>query len=530
MPLELDKIPAAPFLVPRFEPALSGVDFLNLRQTNFDLMDECMPGTGNATKVVRGYSLIAWVYWVYPRILRRMGRENAASEELVLFREKVESLYIWGHQLAGLGGIPGISSKPPKPRNDLVDLRFEAWKRSRANTSFEAAVQYGPSLLDLGGLGVLQKVASGVYVCTTAGASLGEAMDQRLRECPAYEFLTDLKRLEGTAEQAAELLPFWRFDETSQAEGDAFRTLLWSPSFADEPSARGRRSAMVELILSVLGSAADPLDLAEIRRRLAFPDSWSSQPLAGGRLRQSRSWLVLQLRQLQRIAVESLMSWLEGQLKARGHQLPDDLVHLAFEAMREEYGLEAHSTTADALEFAGEPIQNLVRLQELSDEDPDWYSPWRLAEELRYAVVDGTDNALTTGIYGLLFLYQCRPLLEEDSLLARHMERGGAARVSLAHWFRLVDRFRSQPFRHLLDWILKNFIISQHFAVGTQRFDGEKSRLRMIIDEDGLESLVDQPWQPDLTPDRLESMLSLLVSSQVIQKVADRYQFSQSAS
>lgn len=77
MALDLEEIPTTPFLVPRFKAEPVGVDYLNLRQTNFDLMGECIPGINNATKLVRGYSLITWIYWVYPRILKDLGREEA---------------------------------------------------------------------------------------------------------------------------------------------------------------------------------------------------------------------------------------------------------------------------------------------------------------------------------------------------------------------------------------------------------------------------------------------------------------------
>lgn len=523
MALELNKIPAGPYLVPLLETQMAGVDFLNLRQTNFDLMDECLPGTGNATKAVRGYSVIAWVYWVYPKILQRVGRTTAESEELILFREKVESLYVWGHQLAGLSGIPGISSKPPAPRNGHVDLRFGAWKRSRSNTSFEAAVQYGPSLLDLGGLGVLNKLADGMYACTAIGAPLGEAMDHCLRKCPAYEFLTDLRALEGTPGQAETLLPHWRFDETSPAEAAAFRAILWNQSMVDASSPAGRRSAMVELILSILRSATGPLSTHEIRRRLAFPDSLTSIAISPGMLRQSRSWLVLQLRQLQRMALESLMSWMEGELRRRGHQFPDRIVDRAHAAVTKAYGLDETATTADALEVAGAPIRSLQDLENLSEQAPERFSPWRLAQDLRDAVMKGTDESLTIGLRSLLLLHHCRPLLTADDRLKRHLERGGSTRVGLAYWFQLVDRCQSRSLRDLLDWVFKNFIISQHLAVATQRYDGQKSRLRMILEEDGLESLANRPWQPALTPDRLDSMLSLLASSRAIGKAGDGY-------
>lgn len=516
MALKLEDIPTSPHLVPVFKPALAGVDFLNLRQVNFDLMAECIPGTNNATKLVRGYSLITWVYWIYPRILKQLGRDQANSEELTHFREKIESLFVWGHKLAGIGGLPGISATVPKSVNGRVDLHFKAWKRSRANTSFEAAVQYGPSLLDLGGLGLLQKLSTGIYACTKAGAPLGEALDERLRACSAYPFLTDLARLEGTPEQAEALLPFWRVDEVSPREADAFRSILWDPTVSEERSPRGRRSSMIELIFAVLAAAPEPLGSGEIRMRLALPGLWKSEPLSGGQLKQSRSWLVLQLRQLQRLALESLFAWLERQLKNNGHQLPNSLVDAAIHVISGEYGFREDMTVGEVVETAGPPMTDLSTFEENVTSDPDACSPWSLCAQLRDAVVNTSEAALTTAFRSLLLLHQCRPFLEQDDLLARHLERGGASRVSLSHWFRLVDRFWDSPWKVLIDWILKNLIISQHLAVGTQRFDGEKVRLRMILEEDGLESLVQHPWQPAVTPDRLSALLSLLVGCGVL--------------
>lgn len=64
-------------------------------------------------------------------------------------------------------------------------------------------------------------------------------------------------------------------------------------------------------------------------------------------------------------------------------------------------------------------------------------------------------------------------------------------------------------------------IINQHLAVGTQRFDGQKIRLRMILEEDGLESLVGWPRQPRVTPDRLVALLSLLSSCGVVSRTGE---------
>jgi hypothetical protein len=523
MAFTLEELPSAPHLVSVFKPALSGVDFLNLRQVNFDYMAECIPGTNNATKLVRGYSLMAWVFWIYPRLLSRLGRDEANSEELIHFREKVESLFVWSHQLAGMGGVPGISSKIPEAQDGRVDLRFKAWNRSTANTSFIAAVQYGPSLLDLGGLGFLQWISDGIYVCTRAGAALGEALDERLRECPVYPRLTDLSSHEGTSDEAAALLPFWRIDETSPREAMAFGAVLYDPAAVEEKSPRGRRSSMISLILTALSSNQGPLESTEIRRRLALPGIAGLEPLTEEQAGQSRSWLILQLRQLERLAFEGLFSWLEGHLKRGGHQLPDAIVEIATQILADEWGFQGGATTDEVLLIAGPSINALSDFEFLVSTEEERFSPWNLCHRIREGVTKEKETALIIGMQSILLLNQCRPFLERDERLARHLEHGGSSRISFAHWFRLIDRFRPRPFRELIDWTLKNLIISQHLAVGTQRFDGLKIRLRMILEEDGLESLVTSPWKPDVTPDRLDSLLSLMQSCGLIQRTDEGF-------
>lgn len=523
MSLSIESIPSSPYWVPPFKPTLAGVDFLNLRQVNLDLMGVCVPGTNNNTNRVRGYSLITWVYWVYHRTLEQRNREFADRDELVHFREKVESLFVWGHQLAGVDGVPGISSKPPDAIEGKVDLRFAAWKRSRANTSLEAAVQYGPSLLDLGGLGLLHKIEHGVYACTEAGNRLGAAFDGHLRKSPAYAFLADINQLSGSPEQAKELFPFWRFDETSAAEADVFRQLLWQRDFAEEQSNRGRRASTVELILNILADADEPLLVEEIRQRFALPESWSAGGLPPGMLRQSRTWLVLQLRQLQRLAMEALMSWVERQLIRRGHCFPDKLVDLAMGAISDAKSDPVPETVEAVLAEVGSPILGIDDFAGHVAVAADRHSPWRLSHHIRQAVMNNPAEIPSLAFHSLLLLHQCRPFLEGNKMTSKHLDHGGAARVSLAHWFRLVDRFRLRSLRDLVDWTLKNLVVSQHLAVGTQRFDGQKIRLRMILEEDGLETLVRKPWQPALTPDRLPSLLSLLESCGVLYKENDHF-------
>lgn len=59
-------------------------------------------------------------------------------------------------------------------------------------------------------------------------------------------------------------------------------------------------------------------------------------------------------------------------------------------------------------------------------------------------------------------------------------------------------------------------ILSQHFTVAARRFDGQTQRLRISIEEDGLEFLADSPVFPSLTPNRLYTALSLMADCGLI--------------
>ena len=89
-------------------------------------------------------------------------------------------------------------------------------------------------------------------------------------------------------------------------------------------------------------------------------------------------------------------------------------------------------------------------------------------------------SPLPAALRGLIYLYGLKPYLEKHKSLTKWLSRGHSDRISLNHFYDLVDRIKNQPLEHLIDWIFKNLIISQHLQLGTQRYDGERIRLRCI--------------------------------------------------
>lgn len=529
MSLQLEKIPAGPHLIAPFRPQRSGVDYINLRQVNLDLMATCIPGTNNATRFVRPYSLMCWIYWIYPKLLERRANGEASSEQLRLFREKVESLHLWGHLLEGLSGLPGTNSKPPRPKNGLIDLSFEAWdERSATNTSLQAGVQYGPSLLDLGGIGFLHKSDAHFYQVTERGERLAIALDDQLSQSPHYANLTNLDLLQASEEEARELFQQWRIDETSPAEQEAFQSAFWDFESINQKSGLGKRSASIKLILDILTSAGGPLSEQEIRERMAFPRLWDRLPeeLEEGLQHQSRLWVLLQFRQLHRLALESLMGWVEGQLIYQGTRIPDQIIDKAYAAVCDYLDVDSTIGVKELLAAASDPLDTIDDYLATRDEDPDWFDLDLLIEDLLRVSSEEDEEACPTSFYVMLLLYNCKSWMENDDTIASQLHHGGAARVSFGYWFSTIDKLLDRPARELIDWTIKNLIISQHFAVGTNRFDGERIRLRFILEEEGLESLISdprRPWHPIVTRDRLWALLSLMESSGMIRWTEEGY-------
>jgi hypothetical protein len=70
--------------------------------------------------------------------------------------------------------------------------------------------------------------------------------------------------------------------------------------------------------------------------------------------------------------------------------------------------------------------------------------------------------------------------------------------------------------KEFLRLLFENLILSQHFAVAARRFDGRTQRLRISIEEQGLEFLADDPFVPTVTHDRLRTALSLMADCGLI--------------
>ncbi|TKC98023.1 hypothetical protein [Polyangium fumosum] len=506
------QIPSGPFFVPPYVPEHGGVDFLGLRQANLEMMATCLPGINNVTVHVRPFSLLSWIHWKFHELAAAAGQKQIFGERFSEFRERVEVLFTWGHVRNGIGGIPGTTAKPPMTDDGAaVPLTFAAWKRSYENTSLMAAVQYGPASKTVGGLGFLDPVGGGFHRACGEGVRLAEAIDETLASC-ASTHLLGLEPGKGTEEDATNLFPGWSVLTPTMAEQASFRKAFFDEGAVGEESEMGWRSATLALAFAVLTWAERPLSLDEIRRAMVYARLPDHAPLVvPERLHTARlRWTALQVRQTQRLAHECLLVWLERRI-ARGDRDSEMMVRVAMLAIEEILGEDAANfTVGDLAERLVPEMDSFEALCERAIVEEDacvFAAVSRIDDALRSESED--DTLVAHALRALLLCARAAELLAVEPVAERAMGTGHVERVSLKHWRGTVARCRSRPAREFLTLLFESMVLSQHFAVAANRYDGGTQRLRVSIEEEGLTVLAPKPWRVQLTSDRLASAMAL---------------------
>jgi hypothetical protein len=68
-----------PFFVPPIAYKFGGVDPLGLRQINFDLMDQVLPGLNNVARHVRPFVVVSWAWHRAIYIAKTQGPTESSS-------------------------------------------------------------------------------------------------------------------------------------------------------------------------------------------------------------------------------------------------------------------------------------------------------------------------------------------------------------------------------------------------------------------------------------------------------------------
>ncbi len=272
------------------------------------------------------------------------------------------------------------------------------------------------------------------------GVALAQALDQQMHENGLPSVLESLGTNVGTADDALSEFLSWNVDDPSAGEKVAFRSALYAPARIDSPTSIGLRSATLKLVIEVLTQAGKPLTVDEVREALFWGTgarpSVSAIPAIDA---AHHRWIVLQVRQAQRLAMEALLSWIEKRIIYDGDSDTRALAAAGTRACKDDSRL----TDGGGMDFikrrsgySNQTLSEAIQEGATNDQASIFYLMRHLQENIRNEIDEVVPSAL-------LLLSLCREytiLLEEVSDLRSSLRYGGAEGLSLASWREVSDR------------------------------------------------------------------------------------------
>lgn len=496
----------------------SGVDPIGLRQLNLDLMDATVPGINNVTTHIRPYTFMAWAWWRASQYADWQGITPAAIQDLV---ERYEAIYAWSHSAAGRPFRGNISvRKWLNPGSDTDTFRFsgsewESYKRER--TGFMAPTEYGPSIKSLHFLkpegGLFGWASEAMPAILAIDAVISEVLPGRLLlpEPPTVTI--------SEIEPLAYALPV---DEATEEEKAVFLHLFYEIGKLDcAGKDMRRRQATIDLLRTLLEES--PLDIEDIRRRLAsFTKADAREENELEILNSSLMLCHLQARQLQRLATETMMLWIEvflAEVKGQS-RTTDEIILRAHECAKEgdpiyatclslgDYVEALEETSRDkgwpASAAGGESdvVGLMTRLQQAQQRNVSLIPALVLRS---FAVARAITKAFANTTYppGVLNSIESRP-----------------DRLPLGMMARRMDGLLQRPLSFIWREIIESWIVGQHVHWSAVRGGEGKKRLRIGLEGDGWMLVRPRPsagFRP--TPDRLWTLLSLATACGLFKRV-----------
>jgi hypothetical protein len=355
--------------------------------------------------------------------------------------------------------------------------------------------------------------------------ALAQALDGVLREdSERYERLLDtLAPVTATEDDTRALWSRWGVSSPTDAERATFRNAMFDEdSVGDYSHFLGQRSSTIALARHHLSRCNGAQSGEEIRRGMYFSVKPNGEVYDVPENLQLalRKWIILQVRQLERLSLESLLSWCEARV-IRGTQ---DAANLTAE-------LERIFTTQPLAIDPGKPlIAILAKLDsEVSSIEAfvargrieELFSPFALMDAIQTAFSAKDEKYAGLCFYGLLL---CASFAGCFAKSDRLVTVGGAARLSLFHLRKRLIALGDVSVKQTIQFVLESMVLSQHFATAVNRFDGQNQRLRLSIEEEGLISLAGKPWVPTVTEDRLPTILALSANCGLIRRSSDAFQ------
>lgn len=466
-------------------PKFGGVDPLGLRQINFDLMDQVLPGVNNVARHVRPFVLVAWAWRRAKQIAEKLGSVDIPVDTLRDFVDRVEVIYAWSQFLRDPNAdLPGRQVLSAIVRADRWHFGGESWRKRRRDrrysTAFTAPITYGPALKALGWVAPHEKFPE-ILVPPTQVAPALDAFEALISDRLDHPAFSQFGPVEIMAEDVSAWADAWALDKVTEPEQRVAAELLLG---TNAPVARRNGCG---LMLTAAAHSSMP-DLSSIRSTMAgAPSNFCPAPELQGTM---EAWRRLQVRQLFRLCLESWFYWIVSELDG----LPKSSEQLVESFLRR----------------VDRPLLGTAR-EWLSSTTSGASGPTIYIDQVVAALDDSAQTDLPSRIMdGLAF---CLAEAPENGQLFERPDR-----LPLFRARREFNALGELPPRDFVRHVLEGWILAQHvyWAVGRGLADARSRgktilRLRVVLEEGGwtLTPGVTRGSPPVPTPDRLQTVLSL---------------------
>ena len=470
-------------------PKLGGVDPLGLRQINFDLMDQVIPGLNNVARHIRPFVVVTWAWRRARQLAEARGADKVSVDELRDFVDRIEVIYAWSQFLRNSDAdLPGRQVLAPLVRSDRWFFGGNAWRKQREtrrySTAFTAPITYGPSLKTLGWVAPHREHADVLIPTAASGAAL-DAFEARITDQLDHAAFSQFGEVEVTASEILDWSEGWALDQITEAEKSVMaEMLLGSPA----PLTRRRGGALMRAAVAHAATA----DVAIVRQVMAGVPSNFVPP--ADLTHAFEAWRRIQVRQLFRLSLEALFYWTLLQI--------------------EEGPMSTEALVGALLHQSGRPERGSAR-EWLHAPGVAGSGPTALMDRIRDALNDASQGSLASAIAeGLSFS------------IAEAPERGQSFettdRLPLFRARREAEAWMEAPTRSFVRHVLESWVLAQHvyWSVGRGLADaraGGKTllRLKIVLEEGGwtLAPGASRGAPPVPTPDRLQTALTLATES-----------------
>ena len=462
---------------------VGGVDPLGLRQINFNLMDQVLPGLNNVARHIRPFVVVTWAWRRASQRAQVRGRKTIRQDDLQDFVDRIEVLYALSQFLRDDStDLPGSQYLAPWLKHPQLEFGGARWQQRRRDrrysTALSAPVNYGPGLKMLGWV-VPHPEYPGVMMPTRAAGPALDALETQIASALDHEALNEFGSVTVATDDARQWGDLWALDQVTDVEAETMAELLIGPTAPVD------RRLGVELMLAAarhLGTMAD----GDVRAAMTGPPSGFEPP---AQLLNARcKWRLLQVRQLFRLSLEAFFFWTMRELVGPKRSI-DSLVNQFVNEIPCPLGADAGAWIRSLSSPLEGPTRLIKRIEQALDDPGTGDLPHRIAR-------------------GLVF-----SLREETPDLKQQPERLPLWRAQEEATAR-----SDSPVRDFVRHVLESWVLAQHtyWSVGRGLADARARgrmllRLRVILDEGGWTltpgSQVGVPPRP--TPDRLHTALSL---------------------